>query len=65
MKLKVILILGLFTLATLPNEAFADRRSRQQRKMMPNKVNKRNKKSLKKWGLAQVINWEEVQNGKA
>ncbi len=60
MKLKIILLLAFFALAS--SESFADRRSRQQKKNSVSKVNKRNKKGLKKWGLAQVVRWEEVTN---
>jgi hypothetical protein len=42
---------------------FPDRRTRQQRKNTPQKINKRNKKALKKMGMALVIAREEVGRG--
>ena len=63
MKIKIIILLAFLGLSTLSAEAGGGKyRSRQQRSMSPKKVNKRNKKALKKWGLAQVVSWEEVQH---
>lgn len=59
MKIKILLLLTFFAFSALP-PALATavgpgyNANRQARKMMPNKVNKRNKKALKKWGLAQT-----------
>lgn len=58
MKAKIFLLLFFLAMATLP--AQADRQKRQERQNSPKKVNNRNKKNLKKWGLGEVIRWEEV-----
>lgn len=62
MKAKILILLVFFALATLPAEAGKWNNDKQQRKNTVKKTNKRNKRGLKKWGLAQVVTWEEVQH---
>lgn len=62
MKAKILILLGFLALASC-SSATNYNKDRQQRQNSVKNVNKRNKKALKKWGLAQ-INWEEVNHGK-
>jgi hypothetical protein len=63
MKIKILILLAFFAFSTLPVMAGEGHNSNKQKRQNSVKnVNKRNKKALKKWGLAQVVSWEEVQH---
>lgn len=55
------MLAGILALASCSSAAHYNS-DKQQRQMAPKKVNKRNKKNLKKWGLGTIEKWEEVQH---
>jgi len=62
MKIKALLLLALLMASSCAYNA-GYRQTKQQRNMMPEKVNKRNKKNLKKWGIGTIVIYQEVNHG--
>lgn len=61
MKTTILLVLIILAIGTSCSQK-AYQQTKQERQMNPKKVNERNKKNLKKWGLGTIENWEEVQH---